>query len=83
MAVKLRLSRFGKRHAPQYRIVAIDSRRKRDGEFLEDLGTYNPTTHTLVQFHEDRIADWVSKGAIMTESVRRLQKQYRKSQRAE
>ena len=44
MAVKIRLSQIGKKNAPFYRIVAIDSRKKRDGKFLEDLGTYNPLT---------------------------------------
>lgn len=78
MAVKIRLSRIGKKNAPQYRIVAVDSRRKRDGAFLENLGTYNPITHELVQFHEDRINHWVSQGAIMTDSVRRLTKEYKR-----
>ena len=78
MAVKLRLSRFGKKKAPFYRIVAIDSRRKRDGMFLEDLGTYNPLTGELVQFHEDRVNHWIATGAIPTETVKRLHKVYRK-----
>lgn len=78
MAVKIRLSRLGKKNAPMYRIVAVDERKKRDGAFLEDLGTYNPTSHTLVQFHEDRLNDWVSKGAILTDSVRRIQKLHSK-----
>ncbi len=83
MPVKIRLSRLGKKNAPQFRIVAVDSRRKRDGAFLEDLGTYNPITGKLVQFHLDRINDWVSKGAILTESVHRLKKQYKRSAKAQ
>lgn len=74
MAVKIRLTRLGKIHAPVYRIVAIDSRKSRDGEALENLGTYNPLTKQLIQFHADRIAYWVSKGAIVTDSVARLVK---------
>jgi small subunit ribosomal protein S16 len=81
MAVKIRLSRIGKKNAPQYRIIAIDERRKRDGAFIEDLGTYNPKNHTLVQFHPERIDDWVSKGAILTDTVRRLQKKYKQEQK--
>ena len=77
MAVKIRLTRIGKKNAPQYRIVAVDERKKRDGAFLEDLGTYNPKSHKMVQFHEERIADWVSKGAIMTDTVKRLHKKFR------
>jgi small subunit ribosomal protein S16 len=79
MSVKIRLSRLGKKNAPQFRIVAVDSRRKRDGAFLENLGTYNPLTGTIEQFHLDRIEDWVSKGAILTDTVHRLKKQYMRS----
>ncbi len=82
MAVKIRLSRLGKKNAPQYRIVAVDERKKRDGAFLEDLGTYNPTAHKFVQFHEERINDWVKKGAILTDSVKRLHKKYLTEQKA-
>ena len=72
MAVKIRFARVGKKHAPVYKIVAIDSRRARDGMFLEDLGTYNPKTKQIVQFHDDRVAYWISVGAIPTDSVARL-----------
>jgi small subunit ribosomal protein S16 len=82
MAVKIRLSRFGKKNAPQYRIVVTDERNKRDGKFIENVGTYNPLNNTLVQFHEDRINDWVSKGAIVTDSVRKLQKKYKQEHKA-
>ncbi len=72
MAVKIRFARIGKKHAPIYKIVAIDSRRKRDGIFLEDLGTYNPKTKQIVKFHDDRVAHWISVGAIPTDAVARL-----------
>jgi small subunit ribosomal protein S16 len=72
MAVKIRFTRIGKKHAPVYRIVATDSRRKRDGKCLENLGTYNPMTKEIVQFHADRIAYWISVGAVVTDSVQRL-----------
>jgi small subunit ribosomal protein S16 len=72
MAVKIRFARIGKKHAPIYRIVAIDSRRKRDGMCLENLGTYNPKTKELVQFHDDRVAHWISLGATPTDAVERL-----------
>ncbi|MBP6891992.1 30S ribosomal protein S16 [Candidatus Babeliales bacterium] len=74
MAVKIRFARIGKKHAPVYKIVAIDSRRKRDGMYLENLGTYNPKTKELVQFHDDRVAHWISLGAQPTEAVARLMK---------
>ena len=72
MAVKIRFARIGKKHAPIYRIVAIDSRRKREGMCLENLGTYNPKTKQIVQLHEDRVAYWMSVGAIPTDAVARL-----------
>lgn len=79
MAVRIRLSRVGKKKAPFYRIVAIDSRKKRDGEFLEDLGTYNPLTGQIIQFHQERINAWISKGAIPTDSVLKIQRMYKKT----
>lgn len=82
MAVKIRLSRIGKKNSPIWRIVAIDSRKKRDGAFLENLGTYNPLTQTLVQFHADRVMDWVSKGAVCSETVTKLVKLNKKSSSA-
>lgn len=77
MAVKIRASRLGKKNSPCYRIVVIDERTKRDGKFIEDIGTYNPLSHTFIQFHKDRLEYWVSQGAIMTDLVRKLNKQYK------
>jgi small subunit ribosomal protein S16 len=74
MAVKIRLSRIGKKNAPVFRIVAIDSRSARDGAPLEVLGTYNPVKHELVQFNADRINYWISTGAQVSNSVKKIQK---------
>jgi small subunit ribosomal protein S16 len=74
MAVKIRLSRIGKKSAPVFRVVAIESQKKRDGKFIENLGTYDPVKGVLVQFHEDRVNAWVSKGAIVTDAVKKLQR---------
>ncbi|MGB8468258.1 MAG: 30S ribosomal protein S16 [Candidatus Babeliales bacterium] len=82
MAVKIRLSRLGKKNAPHYRVVAIDERRSRDGKFIENLGTYNPLSHTFTQLHEERLNHWVAQGAVMSDAVRRIHKQYRASQKA-
>lgn len=79
MAVKIRLARIGKKNVPVYRIVAIDSRKKRDGAFLENLGTYDPIKGIVVQFHQERINDWVSKGAIVTDAVKKIQKIHSKT----
>lgn len=80
MSVRIRLARIGKKKAPFYRIVAIDKRVKRDGKFLENLGTYNPLSGEIVQFHAERFQAWVDQGAIPSESVAKLQRRYKKGQ---
>lgn len=82
MSVKIRLARIGKKKAPFFRIVAVDSRKKRDGEYLENLGTYNPLTGELVQFHVERIQAWLDKGAIPSDTVVKLQKQFARAAKA-
>lgn len=72
MAVKLRLSRIGKKHAPFFRIVAVDSRKQRDGANLENLGTFDTLKGTFVQFHAERVNEWLAKGATPTDSVKKL-----------
>lgn len=71
--VKLRLTRVGKKKQPSYRLVAADSRKPRDGRFIEILGHYNPMVEpkTLV-IKEERILEWLSKGAQPTEALKRL-----------
>lgn len=81
MSVKIRLARVGTKNAPVYRIVATDVRNKRDGQPLEILGTYNPASGKFVQFHVDKMQDWMSKGAQMTDTVKKLHKQYQKQQK--
>ena len=82
MSVKIRLSRIGKKNAPFSRIVAIDSRKKRDGEFLEDLGTYDMLNSKLVHFHEERINYWISVGAQPSETVKKLHRMFKDQARA-
>ncbi len=73
--VKIRLSRTGKRNAPSYRIVVIDSRSKRDGRVIENLGFYDPKTKlTTVKLDRKRLDYWLSQGAQMTETVKKLVK---------
>ena len=79
MAVKIRLTRIGKTNAPFYRIIAIDSRRKRDGASLDILGTYDPIEGKLIQFNQEGINQWVSKGAILSDAVKKLEKLYNKA----
>lgn len=82
MPVRIRLSRIGKKNAPFSRIVALDSRKKRDGAFLEDLGTYDNLNSKLVHFHEDRINYWISCGAQPSDTVKRLHREYKESKAA-
>ncbi|HHW97681.1 MAG: 30S ribosomal protein S16 [Myxococcota bacterium] len=73
--VKLRLARFGAKQRPFYRIVAMDSRGKRDGRYIELLGTYDPmVTPPAVKLNEERIRYWLSVGAQPTEAVERFVK---------
>ena len=75
MAVKLRLTRVGSKKNPVYRIVAADSRSPRDGKFLEIVGRYNPQTDpSMIELDEEKVRDWLSKGAQPSETVARLLK---------
>ena len=76
MAVKLRLTRLGKTKQPTYRIVAIDSRTKRDGKYIELIGTYNPLTQpNQVKINEKVALKWLGEGAIPSDTVKNLFKQ--------
>ena len=71
--VRLRLRRVGAKGQPSYRIVAADRESPRDGRFLEILGFYNPRTEpATIQLKEDRIYEWMNKGAQPSESVMML-----------
>lgn len=69
--VKIRLKRVGRRHIPLYRIVVADSRRARDGKYLEVVGYYNPKTKHLT-LNKERVGYWMSKGAQPTDTTKRL-----------
>ncbi len=71
--VRIRLRRVGARNQPSYRIVAAPQGAKRDGKFLEILGHYNPRTNPpTVVLKEDRVYEWLSKGAQPSESVQKI-----------
>ncbi|MBN1212038.1 MAG: 30S ribosomal protein S16 [candidate division Zixibacteria bacterium] len=73
MAVHIRLRRMGAKKRPFYRIVAADSRRARDGRFLENVGTYNPITQPAeVTVVEDKLTKWLDQGAIPSDTVKTL-----------
>ena len=77
MAVKIRLKRMGKIRTPFYRVVVMDSRTKRDGRAIEEIGKYHPTEEpSLIDIDLDRANYWLSNGAQPTEAVAALLKKY-------
>ena len=75
MAVKIRLKRLGKIHAPYYRIVVADSRTKRDGRAIEEIGKYHPTEDpSVIEIDRERAQYWLGVGAQPTEQVTALLK---------
>lgn len=71
MAVRIRLTRMGSKKKPVYRIVASDSRRPRDGQYIELVGTYNPNNES-VTVNEEVAMKWLNQGALPTDTVRNL-----------
>ncbi|MEQ6898625.1 30S ribosomal protein S16 [Microbacterium sp. KR10-403] len=75
MAVKIRLKRLGKIRAPYYRIVVADSRTKRDGRVIEEIGKYHPTEEpSFIEVDSDRAQYWLGVGAQPTDQVRAILK---------
>ncbi len=77
--VKIRLYRTGSRKRPHYRIIAIDSRAKRQGRCLENLGTYDPSGPDGVALNEEAIERWISRGAQLSDTVRSLLRRQRRA----
>lgn len=75
MAVKIRLARHGAKKYAYYRVVVADSRKPRDGKFIEEVGRFNPNTHPhLIEFDTDRMNYWLGVGAQPSDTVARLWK---------
>ena len=75
MAVKIRLTRLGKIRVPQYRIVVVDSRKKRDGRVLEEIGKYHPKEEpSFIEVTSDRAQYWLGVGAQPSEAVEAILK---------
>lgn len=79
MAVSIRLSRAGERNRPYWRVVAMDSRKKRDGAYLEKLGTYDPIKHTVISLNPEGIQAWIAKGAQCSDAVKKIMKRYQQA----
>lgn len=75
MAVRIRLTRVGSKKNPIYRVVVADKRSPRDGRFIEIVGRYNPQTDpSTIDLDEEKIKDWIAKGAQPSNTVARLLK---------
>lgn len=75
MSVKIRLRRMGAKKAPFYRIVVADSRYPRDGRFIEEVGTYDPTKEpSVIKVDKEKVEKWIASGAQPTDTVKALLK---------
>ena len=75
MAVKIRLRRIGEKKAPFYRIIVADSRSPRNGRFIDEIGTYDPSTDpSTFNIDEEAAKKWIANGAQPTDTVRALLK---------
>ena len=75
MATKIRLARAGAKKRPFYQIVVADGRSRRDGSFIENVGSYDPTKNpAAVKLNEEKALAWLIKGAQPTDTVRQLLK---------
>ena len=73
MAVKMRLTRMGKKKSPYYRIVVIDGRKQRDGRYIDLIGRYDPREEpSLIEIDEEKAVEWLKKGVQPTEAVAKL-----------
>lgn len=79
MAVRLRLARVGRKKLPFFRIVAIDSRKARDGQALDILGTYNGLSGECININIEKIDSWIENGAQMLDSVKKIYKKAKKA----
>jgi small subunit ribosomal protein S16 len=80
MAVRIRLTRKGRKKHPFYRIVVADSHSSRDGKFLDIVGTYDPMQEpAAVRLDESKLADWMGKGALPSQTVKTLIDRFRKT----
>jgi len=76
LATKIRLKRIGRRNRPFYRLIVIDSRKKRDGAAIEQVGWYNPiSSDNSYEINDERILHWLGEGAIPSDAVKKIMRQ--------
>lgn len=75
--LRIRLSRYGHKHNPHYRIVVADSESPRDGKYIEKIGYYNPRMNPkILEINLEKFKYWVEKGAQPTDTVKKLVQRY-------
>jgi len=80
--VTVRLYRTGARNKPSYRVVVMDSRKKRQGRVLEQLGTYDPMGEGTIQLREGSLTKWIERGATLSDSVASLVRRQKRASAA-
>jgi small subunit ribosomal protein S16 len=83
MAVKIRLTRLGRKKLPYYRIIVADVEAKRDGKFLDIVGSYDPLKDPAeITFDSEKLQSWLDKGAKPTTTVKSLMVKHAKAEKA-
>ena len=72
MSIKIRLARTGKKNATAFRVVVSQTRTKRNGKFLDILGNFNPAVAEKPAIDKDKVDEWVKKGALVTDPVKKM-----------
>ncbi len=74
MALRIRVSRYGRRHHPIYRLVVADAKAPRDGKVVDIIATYDPVNKRLIEVKEEKLKDWLQKGAQLTDRAEAILK---------
>lgn len=73
MAIKIKLTKIGKKNDPKYRIVIMEERSKRDGAYIDKIGFYDPVKNPhILEVDKEKLQSWIKKGATFTEGTRKL-----------
>ncbi|MEJ7620238.1 MAG: 30S ribosomal protein S16 [Aquificaceae bacterium] len=74
MALRIRVSRYGRRHHPIYRLVVADAKAPRDGKVVDVIATYDPVNKRLIEVKEEKLKEWLQKGAELTDRAKAILK---------
>ncbi len=74
MALRIRVSRYGRKHHPIYRLVVADARSPRDGKVVDVIATYDPVNKRLIEVKEEKLKEWLQKGAELTDRAKAILK---------